>query len=230
MCTLLDRFSIECSCAERVSPSYSVYGTVVSRLGIYSGSDDVRGTRISYVCESVHLQITILFVFSVRVPGWLGGGAVAIRVYVWTLSLTVTLGAVTLPFTAYGPGHHGGSRRRRRAFPRGVAISYICACMYYDVAHDWEIVCLSRPAPPRRHGNSSLKYEDTPFILKRTVPPWPEKRDWALRVPVPAGPVADSTASPHVSCANINHTQRATASARNDDGDRSAEGNNREGG
>ena len=49
------------------------YGTVVSRLGIYSGSDDVRGTRISYVCESVHLQITILFVFSVRVPGALGG-------------------------------------------------------------------------------------------------------------------------------------------------------------
>ena len=212
-----------------------MYGTVVSRLGIYSGSDDVRGTRISYVCESVHLQITILFVFSVRVPGWLGGGAVAIRVYVWTLSLTVTLGAVTLPFTAYGPGHHGGSRRRRRALARRRYIVYMCVhvpCVRFTMygAHDWEIVCLSRPAPPRRHGNSSLKYEDTPFILKRTAPPWPEKRDWALRVPVPAGPVADSTASPHVSCANINHTQRATASARNDDGDRSAEGNNREGG
>ena len=219
--------------AERVSP-YSVYGTVVSRLGIYSGSDDVRGTRISYVCESVHLQITILFVFSVRVPGWLGGGGGHPSMY--GLSLTVTLRGVTLPFTAYGPGHHGGSRRRRRASRVGVAISYIavyvckCICLCTMCSDDWEIVCLSRPAPPRRHGNSSLKYEDTPFILKRTVPPWPEKRDWALRVPVPAGPVADSTASPHVSCANINHTQRATASARNDDGDRSAEGHNREGG
>ena len=43
-------------------------------------------------------------------------------------------------------------------------------------------------------------------------------------------PVADSMASPTQASANINHTQRATASARNNDGDRSAEGHNREGG
>ena len=216
------------------------YGTVVSRLGIYSGSDDVRGTRISYMCgvtvtcESVHLP------FCLCSPSASRGRSAARRCWrhpsMYGLSLTVTLRGVTLPFTAYGPGHHGGSRRRRRASRVGVAISYIavyvckCICLCTMCSDDWEIVCLSRPAPPRRHGNSCLKYEDTPFILKRTAPPWPEKRDWALRVPVPAGPVADSTASPHVSCANINHTQRATASARNDDGDRSAEGHNREGG
>ena len=182
------------------------------------------------VCESVHLPFCLC---SPSASRGLGGGGGHPSTVSYGLSLTVTLRGVTLPFTAYGPGHHGGSRRRRRALARRRYIVDMCACSMLHVrcsAHDWEIVCLSRPAPPRRHGNSSLKYEDTPFILKRTVPPWPEKRDWALRVPVPAGPVADSTASPHVSCANINHTQRATASARNDDGDRSAEGHNRDGG
>ena len=151
-------------------------------------------------------------------------------VYVWTLADRDARGR---HFTVYGI--RAGTPRWLAASPSRVGAAslyriYVCMFHVRCSAHDWEIVCLSRPAPPRRHGNSSLKYEDTPFILKRTVPPWPEKRDWALRVPVPAGPVADSTASPHVSCANINHTQRATASARNDDGDRSAEGHNRDGG
>ena len=164
------------------------------------------------------------------------GGAGAIRLCIWTLADRDAQGR---HFTVYGiragtprwlaASPSRVSRRRRYKLYRGICVQvhmFICTMC----SDDWEIVCLSRPAPPRRHGNSSLKYEDTPFILKRTAPPWPEKRDWALRVPVPAGPVADSTASPHVSCANINHTQRATASARNDDGDRSAEGHNREGG
>ena len=111
-----------------------MYGTVVSRLGIYSGSDDVRGTRISYMCgvtvtcESVHL-FTILFVFSVRVPGARRRGGAGASVYVWTLADRDAQGR---HFTVYGiragtprwlaASPSRVSRRRRYKLYRGICV------------------------------------------------------------------------------------------------------------